>query len=60
MANKLKGAILAILGIFWIVFVYNFDAVLNRKTAFGTKAIICFVIGGIAVINGIRIFKRKS
>jgi hypothetical protein len=58
--NKVKGLILVAGGIIWMFFVYNFDNLLNRENAFGTKAIIGFIIGLIMVINGIRIYLRKQ
>lgn len=57
--NRVKGAVLVLLGIWSIVFVYHFDASLGRVTVFGTKAIICFAFGILTVVNGIRIFRRK-
>ena len=59
LARKIKGIVLVISGVAWIVLVYNFDTFLHRPTVFGTKAIICFAVGFIAVINGIRIFRRR-
>ena len=57
--NKIKGVALIIFGIFWSIIVYNFDTLMNRPTAFGTKAVIGFVIGVIALVNGMRIYRRK-
>ena len=58
--NKIRGVVLVVLALGWIVFVYNFDAlVLARPRAFGVKAVICFAAGIIALINGLRIISRK-
>ncbi|KKT45907.1 MAG: hypothetical protein UW39_C0036G0003 [Parcubacteria group bacterium GW2011_GWC2_44_17] len=60
MINKIKGIGLILSGLCWILFVYNFDAlVLSRPRAFGVKAFICFAAGLIALINGLRIILRK-
>jgi hypothetical protein len=57
--NKTKGVILVVCGIAWVIFVYNFDVFMGKPRAFDTKALLCFAFGAIAVINGIRIYKRK-
>ena len=56
--EKIKGISLMIMGIIWIWFIYNLDTLMHRPTAFGTKAILGFVLGIIATINGIRIYRR--
>ncbi len=58
--NRIKGALLVILGAIWIVFVYNFDTLMGKPTAFGIKAIFCFIAGMIAIVNGIRIYRRRE
>lgn len=57
--NKIKGVALIVFGISWIIFVYNFDALMNRPAVSGTKAIIGLAFGIISIINGFRIFLRK-
>jgi hypothetical protein len=57
--NKIKGAALVILGLIWIFFVYNFDALNHRITRFEAKAILGFALGLIMLVNGVRIFLRK-
>jgi uncharacterized membrane protein required for colicin V production len=57
--DKLKGVLLVISGVIWIIFVYNFDALIDKPKAFGTKAVLGFILGIIAVINGIRIYRRR-
>lgn len=58
--DKLKGVLITTLGIAWIIFVSDFDALMDRPKAFGTKAIIGFIVGIIAIVNGIRIYRRKN
>ncbi len=57
--NKIKGIALIILGMVWVVFVYNFDNLMKKPTAFGTKAVLALLIGLVAAINGMRIYRRK-
>jgi hypothetical protein len=57
--NKIKGSIIIVIGIMWFLFVYNFDGIKARPTAFGAKAIIGFVMGVVMIINGVRICRRK-
>jgi len=56
--NKRKGVLLVILGVVWIIFVYNFDTLSGRTTKFGDKALLGFALGILSVINGIRIYRR--
>ena len=56
--NKRKGILFIILGIVWIVFVYDFDNLIGRPTLFDTKAILSFLAGIICVVNGTRIYPR--
>jgi hypothetical protein len=58
MINKVKGIFLVIFGLLLIIFVYNFDRIMHRKTEFGTKAVLGIAAGTISVINGIRIYRR--
>jgi len=60
LVNKIKGILLVILGITWISFIYNFDALTGKPRALGIKAILGFIIGIIVVINGMRIYRRNN
>jgi len=58
--NKAEGVILFILGAALVLFIYNFDnVIMHRPVEFGTKAVIGFIVGGITIVNGIRIYRRK-
>lgn len=56
--NKIKGILLITFAIAWMVFIYNFDALMHRPASFNTKATLGFILGIIAFINGIRIYRR--
>ncbi len=58
--QRIKGILLVILGIAWIFFVYNFNALLGRPTVLEVKPIPGILAGIIAIINGIRIYKRNN
>lgn len=60
MLNKIKGVVVFILGIAWIILVFKFDDLAGKPRGFGVKAGICLTAGLIAVINGIRIYRRKD
>ncbi len=51
--------LLFILGIAWIVFVYNFDSLAGKTKGFGLKAGLAFLMGIVMLVNGIRILRRK-
>jgi hypothetical protein len=58
--NKIKGIMLIVLGIAWVIFVYNFDTlIMHRERLFDTKAILGFILGTIMLVNGVRIYLRK-
>lgn len=57
--EKIKGAAVFFCGLAWIVFVYNFDRLMNKPTLFGLKVAVGFVLGIIMIINGVRIWLRK-
>lgn len=59
MSNKAKGAVVFILGIVWIIFVCSFDFLMRKAQGFGLKAGICFLLGAVMLVNGIRILRRK-
>ena len=59
MSNKIKGALVFIFGIAWVIFVYKFDSMARKTEGFGFKAGICFLLGAVMLVNGIRIFRRK-
>lgn len=59
MREKIKGGMVFVCGLFWIILVYNFDRLMNKPTLFGLKAALGFVMGIIMVINGVRIYFRK-
>ncbi len=57
-AEKIKGVAVFACGTALLTFILNFDRLMVRPTAFGTKAIIGFIMAAIMIINGIRIFRR--
>lgn len=59
MSNKVKGAVVFILGIVWVIFVYKFDSLMRKTQGVGLKAGICFLLGAVMLVNGIRIFRRE-
>ena len=59
MLNKIKGMLIFILGIAWVIFVYRFDSIAGKIQGFGLKAGICFIMGAVMLVNGIRIFRRR-
>ena len=59
MKNKLNGILLILTGIYVIILVFNFDYLMKKKPDFGVAGIIGLLAGMIAIINGIRIYRRK-
>lgn len=58
--DRVKGILLVILGAVWIFFVYNFNFLLGRQTVLEVRPIPGIFTGIIAVINGIRIYRRNN
>lgn len=56
---RLKGALLFVLGIVWIIFVCKFDYLMRKAQGFGMKAGLAFILGIVMLVNGIRIFRRR-
>ncbi len=58
--NKLRGVLLVILGIVWIVFVHRFDSIMgNPVNELGHFSFLGFALGILSIVNGIRIYNRK-
>lgn len=57
--DKIKGILLILFGVFSIIFIYNFDTLMAKPADFGSASILGLFTGIIAIINGIRIYRRK-
>jgi hypothetical protein len=58
--EQIKGSVIFTVGVFLVGIAVMYDGILGRPTAFGTKAIAAIVVGLVCIVNGIRIFNRKS
>jgi len=59
MNDKLKGALIILAGVCGIIFVFNFDRLMGKSADFGWCAAIAYLAGITAIVNGVRIFRRK-
>lgn len=58
--NKLRGVLLIILGTAWIIFVYSFDRIVGKPVnELGHFSFLCFALGVLSIVNGIRIYNRN-
>lgn len=57
--EKIKGAVVFLCGLGWIMFIYGFDRLMNKPAILGFKAEVGLAAGVIVIINGIRIYLRK-
>lgn len=58
---KAKGALLCILGILGVVFVYMYDIVLGKpiNDITGPKSIVAFSLCGISIVKGFQFLRKK-
>jgi hypothetical protein len=47
------------MGLGIIIFVFNFDRLMNKKSDFGWQAVLAYSAGIIAIVNSARIYMRR-